>query len=143
MGDASVVFDDQTLRRLMEDTDSRSFVLDLARTYLQLLRPRVQRIAVTIAAADLEAALDAARSLKGSSRMTGAVELAELATRIQQELEKGDLKASLEHVALLPDAAARADKEISAFVTVTAATEETTATDETEETPQASSDSIR
>ncbi|CAN5347784.1 hypothetical protein BH11ACT8_BH11ACT8_20340 [soil metagenome] len=110
------VFDPSTLHRLIDDTDSRSFVLDLVGTYRRMLQPRIERIADRVAAVDVEDALDAARSLRGSSLMIGAFELAGLAARIERALHDLDLPAARAGVAPLSAAAARADEALSEFV---------------------------
>lgn len=108
------VFDARTLQHLVEVTDSPDFVAGLVTTYRNLLDRRVERIIETVGRGDVEAALDAARSLKGGSLMTGAVELAGLATLIESDLRAGDLAASRSRLALLEPAAVRVSRALDA-----------------------------
>lgn len=108
------VFDARKLHHLVEVTDDPDFVAGLVATYRNLLDRRVERIIGTVGSGDVEAALDAARSLKGGSLMTGAVELAWLATLIESDLRTGDLAASRSRLALLEPAAVRVRRALDA-----------------------------
>lgn len=105
------VFDARTLHHLIEVTENQAFVLKLVGTYRTLLPSRIERIETFVAASDtpkgLDAALDAARSLKGGSLMTGAVELAGIATDIEDDLRDGDVASARGRVGLLAPAAER------------------------------------
>lgn len=110
------VFDPSALRRLEADTESRSFVHHLVETYQRMLTPRVERLMDALIASDAEEALDAALSLRVSSIMTGAAELAELASAVVDDLKNGDLPASRAQALLLAPAATRACKALEAYV---------------------------
>lgn len=110
------VFDERTLNHLVEATDDPSFVAGLLSIYRGLLDRRVERITATVVAGDLEAALDAARSLKGGSLMTGVVELAALAIQFEDDLRVSDFAASRARLDLLRPAADRAAVALDAYV---------------------------
>jgi HPt (histidine-containing phosphotransfer) domain-containing protein len=97
------VFDPHALSRIASDTDSDVFVLDLVRTYRRLLAARVERVFAGLASGDVDETMDAVLSLRVSSAMTGAVDLAGLAQRIEDDVRRGDLAhARQEASALLP-----------------------------------------
>ena len=102
------VFDPSAVHRLEADTDSRPFVRTLVGTYQRMLAPRVDRLLNALIASDTDEAIDAALSLRVSSIMTGATELAETATFVVQDLRNHDLPAARAQALLLPAAASRA-----------------------------------
>ncbi|WP_345460656.1 hypothetical protein [Nocardioides marinquilinus] len=110
------VFDATTLQHLVDDDSGSSFVLDLARTYRRMLPTRVSRTVVAVMTFDAEDALDTVLSLKVSSTMTGALELADLAATIEADLRAGDLRRAHARVDLLAPAAERADAAIGAWL---------------------------
>lgn len=113
------VFDPSTLHQLVDDARARSFALDLAGTFRRMLDLRVQRVVSAVVVADVDEAMDAILSLKVSSTMTGARELAELATYLEADLRAGDLPAARARVCALPDAAQRAGTAIDAYLAST------------------------
>lgn len=102
------VFDPSAVIRLEADTQSRTFVRTMLGTYLTMLTPRVDRIIGAVDAADSDEAMDATLSLRVSSVMTGATELAELAGVLSDELRNDDLALARAQAVLLPEAAERA-----------------------------------
>ncbi len=110
------VFDPSTLHRLVDDADGRCFLLDLARTYQRMLTPRVDRLVAGVRHADTDDAMDAALSLKVSSTMTGASELAELASFIEADLRRHDLPAARARAFQLTAAALRAHDAIEEYL---------------------------
>ncbi len=110
------VFDPSTLHRLVDDTEGRVFALELVSTYRRILDQRVTRLLAAVLASDPDEAMDAALSLKVSSTMTGAAELAELASFIEADLRSGDLPSARAQALLLTAAAARADAAIRRYV---------------------------
>ncbi|CAN5420412.1 hypothetical protein BH09ACT12_BH09ACT12_33720 [soil metagenome] len=117
VGSASMttVFDPSAVHRLEADTQSRPFVRSLVGTYQRMLMPRVDRVLDAVIASDAEAALDAALSLRVSSIMTGATELAEIATFVIDDLRNHDLPAARAQALLLPGAALRADAALEGY----------------------------
>ena len=126
------VFDASAVRRLEADTQSRAFVRSLVDTYCRMLGTRVDRIVEAVAVPDPDSALDAAHSLRVSSVMTGAVELAELSSDVVDAVRAGDLSAARETADLLPDAADRAREALGSYLL-----------DEPAPAAQGSTDSIR
>ena len=85
------VFDPSTLHRLLDDGSGRTFVLDLAANYRRILPQRVARLVRAVATDDVDETLEAALSLKVSSAMCGAHELAEAARVIEDDVRRGDV----------------------------------------------------
>lgn len=125
------VFDPSAVRQLETDTQSRDFVRTLIDTYQRMLDARVERILAALHASDAEQGLDAALSLRVSSIMTGAVEVAGIATHVADSLRSDDVAAARPHAVLLPAAAARARAALDTYM------------DEGASLAQGSSDSIR
>ncbi|WP_137292671.1 Hpt domain-containing protein [Nocardioides dongxiaopingii] len=109
-------FDPATLHLLVDDVREQPFVLDLVGTYRSMLRPRVTRVVDAVLAADLECAMDAVLSLKVSSTMTGAQELAEMAGVVETHLRRDELADARAEALLLPPAATRAEEAITRYV---------------------------
>jgi len=112
------VFDPSTLHQLVDDPTQRPFVLELAGTFRRMLRGRVDRVvgAVLAPEADPEESMDAVLSLKVSATMTGARELAELASYLEADLRHQDLPAARSQAMMLPPAADRAGAAIDAYL---------------------------
>ena len=110
------VFDPSTLLQLVDDAKARSFVLELAGTFRRMLEPRVDRVVDAVLTSDPDEAMDAVLSLKVSSTMVGARELAELASYLESDLRSGDLPAARSQALLLPAAAQRAAAAIDAYL---------------------------
>lgn len=112
------VFDPSTLHLLVEDARERPFVLELAGTFRRMLGARVGRVVSAVLAYDLDAedAMDAVLSLKVSATMTGAHEIAELATFLEADLRRGDLPSARSRAMLLPDAGRRAEAAIERYL---------------------------
>ncbi len=109
-------FDAAALRRLSHDLDDLAFVSVFANRYLEMLPTRVLRIARALQAADVEAALDAALSLKVSSTTVGTCELADIALAIEGNVRRLDVRAARHTAAELPPAAKRADHALVAYL---------------------------
>ncbi len=112
------VFDPSTLHQLVDDPRQRSFVLELAGTFRRMLQARVERVVTAVLAfeADPDESMDAVLSLKVSATMTGARELAELASYLEAALRTLDLPAARAQVRMLPPAADRAGVAIDAYL---------------------------
>ncbi|MBU1803004.1 hypothetical protein [Nocardioides sp.] len=111
----TTVFDPSAVHRLEADTQSEPFVRTLVGTYQRMLAPRVDRLVDAVLASDAEQALDAALSLKVSSIMTGATELAEIATFVVDDLRNNDLPSARSQALLLPGAALRARAALDVY----------------------------
>ncbi|MCW2815834.1 MAG: Hpt domain protein [Nocardioides sp.] len=110
------VFDPSTLLQLVDDPRERPFVIELAGTFRRMLPARVGRVVTAVVASDAEASMDAVLSLRVSATMTGATEVAELATFIEADLRKGDLPSARSQALLLPAVAERADAAIGSYL---------------------------
>jgi HPt (histidine-containing phosphotransfer) domain-containing protein len=110
------VFDPSTLHQLVDDAKGRCFVLELAGTFRRMLETRVERVVSAIHVPDPDACMDAVLSLKVSATMTGARELAELASSIETDLRDVDLPAARSRAMMLPAAAHRAGVAIDAYL---------------------------
>lgn len=113
---ARTVFDPAAVQRLEVDTQSRAFVHSLVDTYRRMLDTRVDRVVDAVGAADDEATLDAAHSLRVSSIMTGAVELAELADDLVAAVRAGQVEVARQRAAELPGAADRARDALDGYL---------------------------
>ena len=101
------VLDPRCITDLGEELESLPGALDFLSSYLELLPDRLGAISAAVRAADGDAAMDRALSLKVTSTMVGAVQLAALAEALEPPVRGGDwltLDAML-HV-LAPAAAA-------------------------------------
>ncbi|WP_134767616.1 hypothetical protein [Nocardioides sp. 1609] len=112
----TTAFDPATLHLLADDARGRSFVLDLVGTFRAMLHARVTRVVDGVLAADRAGSMDAVLSLKVSSTMTGAHQLAEIAGSVEGHLRRDDLPAARTEALLLPAAAARAEAAITRYV---------------------------
>ncbi|MAS56168.1 MAG: hypothetical protein CMJ44_16375 [Pimelobacter sp.] len=111
----TTVFDPSAVHRLEADTQSEPFVRTLVGTYQRMLAPRVDRLVDAVLTSDAEQALDAALSLRVSSIMTGASELAEIATFVLDDLRNQDLPSARAQALLLPAAASRAREALDVY----------------------------
>lgn len=109
------VFDPSAVHRLEADTDNRPFVRTLVGTYQRMLAPRVDRLLNALVASDTDEAIDAALSLRVSSIMTGATQLAETATFVIEDLRNDDLPAARAQALLLPAAASRTREALELY----------------------------
>ena len=112
----TAVFDSGVVSSLTGDPSDAAFALDFVTRYRRLLPRRVSRIQETYAGADRDETLDAVLSLKVSSATVGAHELCELATRIEQHVRSDETVLAGSVAALLPDAAARVDQQLGAYL---------------------------
>lgn len=110
------VFDPSTLHLLVDDVRERPFVLELVSTFRRMLDARVDRVVSAVLAPDPDEAMDAVLSLKVSATMTGARELAELASHIEVVLRVPDLPAARSQALMLQAAAHRAAAAIDAYL---------------------------
>jgi HPt (histidine-containing phosphotransfer) domain-containing protein len=113
---APVVFDARAVRSLTGHADDRAFARILVGRFRQLLPLRVRRIAAAVQTSDVEEAMDAVLSLKASSSTIGAIELHELAVRVEGHLKAGNVGAALVAASELPGAAHRAERALTAFL---------------------------
>lgn len=113
---APVVFDARAVRSLTGHADDRAFARILVGRFRQLLPLRVRRIARAVQMADLDDAMDAVLSLKASSSTIGAVELHEIAVRVEGHLKGKDVGAAVVAAAELPAAEQRAERALTAFL---------------------------
>lgn len=115
------VLDDQVITGLVRDLADRAFAVSFVDCYRRMLDSRVGRIAAALESADLDSAMDAVLSLKTSSATVGARELARLARLLEHDVRRADLGGAQSTVALLPDAARRADLALASYVAVSLA----------------------
>ncbi|WP_134741505.1 Hpt domain-containing protein [Nocardioides sp. 503] len=108
--------DTASLERLARDVSSWPFVVTFAEKYQQLLPDRVRRVIAAITEGDLDQALDAALSLRVSSAFVGALELVDLAHRLETHLRLGDLAAARLPLGLVPEAAQRAEQALATYL---------------------------
>ena len=111
-----IFFDHTRVARLADDAGSQRFALHVVATYERLLERRVERIVAAVAGGDHDAAMDAALSLKVSSHLVGAVQLAELAVGVEQSLRNNDLAGARAVAMKLPPAAASTTMAIATFL---------------------------
>ena len=109
-------FDEAALRRMSREVDDRAFAWLFASRYRQMLIGRVARITTALQQLDVEAALDAALSLKVSSLIVGTCELADLARKVEVEVRLQDLTAARHSASQLWPAAVRADRALGDFL---------------------------
>ena len=109
-------FDPSRLYELVDDAHQRPFVLELVGTYRRMLGTRVERVVTAVVTSDVDDAMDAVLSLKVSSTMTGACELAEIASLLEADLRSDDLPSARTQTLLLPDATQRATMAIDAYL---------------------------
>ncbi|WP_340538109.1 Hpt domain-containing protein [Nocardioides sp. GXZ039] len=111
------VFDPRTLHQLADDDRARPFLLGLAETFQRMLGERVSRLVDAVRGADVEEAMDAVLSLKVSSTMIGAHELARTATLIEGYLRSDDLPGASSLLLVLAEVARRTDAAIAGYLT--------------------------
>jgi len=109
-------FDETALRRLSFEVDDRAFTWLFACRYRQMLLGRVARITTSLQRLDIEAALDAALSLKVASATVGTCELAELAHLVESDVRHHDVTAARTSASRLWPAAVRADQALAAYL---------------------------
>jgi HPt (histidine-containing phosphotransfer) domain-containing protein len=114
----AVVFDPTAVASLTGHTDDPAFARVFVARYRTLLPTRLGRIAESLRDRDLDGALDAALSLKVSSSTLGADELAGLGASLEGHLRRLDLRAAGDVARQLPAAAARADAQLAAYLSV-------------------------
>lgn len=111
------IFDMSAVCRLESETGSRAFVRRFVGTYQRMLLPRVERLVDAVRDGDVAEALDAGASLRVSSVMMGATELAELSAALIEDLKTDDLPAAQGKISLLTRAALQTRAAIAeAFV---------------------------
>jgi HPt (histidine-containing phosphotransfer) domain-containing protein len=110
------VFDPTALHHLVDDARERSFVLEMLGTFRRMLERRVGRVVAAVLAADIDEGMDAVLSLKVSATMTGARELAELASYIEAHLRTSDFPSAHAHASTLLAASHRAQVAIDAYL---------------------------
>lgn len=111
-----MVLDERELERLADEARSADAMCDYVARYRRLLPRRVHRIVEALAAADLDAAMDAVLSLRASSAMVGACETTELAQRLKVEVRAGDLAGARSTASLLASATGRLDTLLGEFL---------------------------
>ncbi|WP_193614787.1 hypothetical protein [Nocardioides lijunqiniae] len=104
------------LERLAHDVSSLPFVVAFVERYDRLLPGRVRRVVGFVTDGDLEQALDAILSLRVSSSFVGALELVELACRVEDHLRTGDLAGARLRAGLIDEAAHRTQAALAAYV---------------------------
>ena len=109
-------FDEAALRRMTREVDDRAFAWLFASRYRQMLIGRVARITTALQQLDVEAALDAALSLKVSSLIVGTFELADLARKVEVEVRRHDVTAARLSASGLWPAAVRADRALGDYL---------------------------
>lgn len=110
------VFDPTMIDSLTGHADDGEFALVFVRRYRRMLPGRVRRIDEATRAYDVEAAMDAALSLKVASSIVGAGELFELGGRIEDHLRCSDPAGAMLAAAELPAAAERAYQALTTYL---------------------------
>lgn len=87
------VLDESRLRNLARDTSSET-AEHFANNYARMLVQRVQRLNNSMCSGDLDAALDAALSLKASSSFMGARRMENICGHLHAALRSGDSGAA-------------------------------------------------
>lgn len=88
------VLDPRCIRDLGEELDSPAGAHAFLGTYLEMLPDRLAKVGKAVSAADEETAMDRTLSLKVSSTMVGALQLAALAETMQVLVCRGDWAAA-------------------------------------------------
>lgn len=83
------VLDDERLARFCEECGDDAFAAQHVQRYDRMLPERVCAVVHRVAERSLDLALDRVLSLRTSSQLVGACELAALAARIEQQLRDG------------------------------------------------------
>ncbi|WP_134740061.1 Hpt domain-containing protein [Nocardioides sp. 503] len=104
------------LERLAHDVASHPFMVTFAEKYRLLLPQRIRRVLAALAEGDLEAALDAALSLRVASAYVGALELVEIARHLESHLRTGDLTGAVVRAGTMDAAAHRTELALSTYL---------------------------
>lgn len=88
------VLDPQRVRHLGEELDSPAGAHEFLGAYLEMLPDRLAKVSNAVCAADDETAMDRALSLKVTSTMVGALQLAALAEAMEALVCRGDWVAA-------------------------------------------------
>lgn len=108
-------FEPSRLVGMVDGPDAEEFAHELVRTYQRLLGQRVSRLVDAVLSSDVDVALDAVLSLKVSSTMVGAIDLAELASFIETDVRGGDLPSARSQALLLQPVAERTSLAIDDY----------------------------
>lgn len=114
--DPPAAFDADAVSSLTGDPGDRAFAVVFVTRFRGLLPERVRRIGAALATDDVDEAMDAVLSLKASSATVGALELADLASDLQQHLRRGDVAQAMLVESLLADAVERADRALGRYL---------------------------
>jgi HPt (histidine-containing phosphotransfer) domain-containing protein len=113
---STAVFDAGVVSCLTGDPRDAAFAPELVTRYRRLLPERVRRIGVALDAEDRDVTMDAVLSLKSSSALVGAGELHDLAVRIERHVRREEPAPARAVLALIADAAGRADRALAAYL---------------------------
>ncbi|WP_285245865.1 Hpt domain-containing protein [Pseudarthrobacter sp. fls2-241-R2A-127] len=100
------VLNPQRIRDLGEELDSSAGAHAFLGNYLEMLPDRLSMVAKAVCAGDVETAMDRALSLKVTSTMVGALQLAALAETMEALICRGDWAAAEPLLDLLAPAVA-------------------------------------
>ena len=109
-------WDDHVLESLGESLGDPQFPRVLVEKYCTMLPGRIERLTTALREHDVDTALDAAKSLRVSSTMVGALELAGLANLMEHEIRRGSLPTARGVAPALPDAQRRAEAAVAAYL---------------------------
>ena len=104
------------LERLVTDLGDRAFVASLIGRFEGLLERRLHRIAVSLETADVDAAMDAVLSLRASAATIGALELLDLASRVEDAVRRLDLAHAAAELPRLHAAAHRCRGALASYL---------------------------
>ncbi|MQW77798.1 hypothetical protein GHK92_18155 [Nocardioides sp. dk4132] len=104
------------LERLVTDLGDRAFVASLVGRFEGLLERRLHRIAASLESADADAAMDAALSLRASAATIGALELLDLASRVEDDVRRHDLAHAAAELPRLHAAAHRCRDALGSYL---------------------------
>ncbi|MFF1881331.1 Hpt domain-containing protein [Pseudarthrobacter sp. NPDC058196] len=110
------VLDPQCVRDLGEELDGPAGAHAFLGAYLELLPDRLVRVSNAVSTGDEEAAMDRALSLKVTSTMVGALQLAALAETMESLVCRGDWAAAEPLLEVLAPAVAAVRKAGAAVV---------------------------
>ena len=108
--------DGHVLESLGESLGDPHFARVLVEKYCTLLPGRIERLTTALHDHDVDTALDAAKSLRVSSTMVGALELAGLANLMEAEIRRGSVPTARGVASALPDAQRRAEDAVAAYL---------------------------
>ena len=100
------VVDPRCIADLGEDLDSSAGAHAFLSSYLEMLQDRLSTVSTAVCAADGDSAMDRALSLKVTSTMVGALQLAALAETMEALICRGDWAAAEPLLDLLAPAVA-------------------------------------